>query len=70
MKQLSYLCMAAAFLAFGCGKSNNPPVVPPPSEPKVRINAPGVDISVDGKGGGPGNVKVNAPGVNVDVQRR
>lgn len=75
VRHLSLATLALAFVV-GCNNAPNPPSGNPPSggatNRKVQVNAPGVNVEVEGKGSTDkrGSVKVNAPGVDVDVQRK
>jgi len=62
-------------LAFLVGCNNSPPE--PAPGPKVKINAPGVNIDIEGKRANPdtrpphkGGVKIDVPGAKVDVERK
>jgi hypothetical protein len=60
MKSLALVGLLGACLLLGCGGGTEQP-----KKGGIQINAPGVNINVDEKGGAKVNVK--APGVNVDV---
>jgi hypothetical protein len=79
MFRLLSLSLIVVAFASGCNRpANNTTTNAPPSNPapgdqksRVNVNAPGVNVDVQGKGGNEkGNVKVNAPGVDVDVSRK